>query len=175
VLVTHDQEEALSMADQVVVMNRGEVEQTGAPHEIYTTPANLFVAGFIGEASLLPITVVSAADGVVRAQCGSTVLHLAGSQVSAPGTRGTLVLRSEDMRLVDADEPATDAVNVVEGLVRESTYLGAMRQYRVTGVSDADVIFRLPGNRGAILREGQRVRIAWPADAGSFCPEGPST
>jgi len=37
------------------------------------------------------------------------------------------------------------------------------------------VIFRLPGNRGAILREGQRVRIAWPADAGSFCPEGPST
>ena len=172
VLVTHDQEEALSMADQVVVMNHGMVEQAGVPQEIYTRPANLFVAGFIGEASLLPVTVISAAPGVVRVQCGPTVLQVTRCDPSMlPGTRGTLVLRSEDMRLVGDEEPATGTMNVVEGVVRESTYLGAVRQYRVTGVSDADVMFQLPGNRGDMLREGQSVRIGWPADAGSFCPD----
>ena len=175
VFVTHDQEEALSMADQVVVMNDGVVEQAGAPQEIYTRPANLFVAGFIGEATLLPITVISAADGIMRLQCGDSVLQMSRCDADVTlGARGTLVLRSEDMRLVGEDEPATGTMNVVEGVVRESIYLGAVRQYRIKGVSDADVTFQLPGNRGDVLRDGQRVRIAWQRDAGSFCPEGPS-
>ncbi len=173
--VTHDQEEALSMADQVVVMNHGVVEQAGAPQDIYARPANLFVAGFIGEATLLPVTVISAADGAVRMQCGPTVLHMSRGDASmTPGTRGTLVLRSEDMQLLAEDAPATGAMNVVEGVVRESTYLGAVRQYRVKGVSDADVTLHLPGNRGDVLREGQHVRIGWQADAGSFCPDAHS-
>ena len=169
VFVTHDQEEALSMADQVVVMNQGRVEQVGAPEEIYTSPANLFVAGFIGQATLLPVSVVSAAAGTVSLQCG-TVLHMTRCDPSMPvGTAGTLVLRPEDIRLVREDEPATGTMNVVEGLVNESIYLGAVRQYRVTGVGQADLMLQLPSNSGELPREGQRVRIGWHADAGSFC------
>jgi len=90
------------------------------------------------------------------------------------GTRGTLVLRPEDIRLVGDDEPATGGLNVVEGLIQESTYLGAVRHYRVTGVSDADLVLQLPSNSRELLREGQRVRIGWHADAGSFCGDQPS-
>jgi spermidine/putrescine ABC transporter ATP-binding subunit len=174
VFVTHDQEEALSMADQVAVMNHGVLEQVGSPQDIYTRPANLFVAGFIGQATLLPVTVLSAAAGVVRLQYGSTVLQMTPCDPSMrPGTRGTLVLRAEDIRLIGDDDPAAGLINVVEGLVRESTYLGAVRQYRVTGASDADLMLQLPGNSGDLLREGQSVRIGWHESAGSFCADGP--
>lgn len=173
IFVTHDQEEALSMADQVVVMNQGMVEQVGTPEDIYTRPANLFVAGFIGEATLLPVSIIAVRDGVVRVQCGATVLHMTHcDHPLAPGTRGTLVLRSEDMRLVGAHESATATLNVVEGVVRESTYLGAVRQYRVTGANETDIMFRLPGNRVATVHDGDSVRIGWESDAGSFCPDG---
>lgn len=172
IFVTHDQEEALSMADQVVVMNEGRIEQVGTPEDIYTRPSNLFVAGFIGEATLLPVSIIGVREGVVSARHGAAVVHMTHCDRSlAPGTRGTLVLRSEDMRLVGPHESATATLNVVEGLVREYTYLGGVRQYRVAGVNETDIMLRLPGNRVATVHDGDSVRIGWESEAGSFCPE----
>src|SRR5690606_14634517 len=75
IFVTHDQEEALSMSDRVVVMNRGRVEQVGTPFEIYNRPATRFVASFVGTLNLLGGTVVDPVAGTVR--CGDALLPLA--------------------------------------------------------------------------------------------------
>src|SRR6266404_6655385 len=90
IMVTHDQEEALSMADTVVVMNHGRIEQVGTPQQIYRDPASAFVADFVGK-----VNVISAvAGGAGRFRVGSLVLHGGiGTEAVAPGTRVKLYLR----------------------------------------------------------------------------------
>ena len=93
-MVTHDQEEALSMADRVVVMNHGVIEQIGTPQQIYREPASAFVADFVGK-----VNVISAvAEGGGRFRVGALVLTGAvGAAAVAPGTRVRLYLRPEDV------------------------------------------------------------------------------
>src|SRR6266540_6995215 len=97
IMVTHDQEEALSMADTVVVMNHGRIEQVGTPQQIYRDPASAFVADFVGKVNVLS----AVAEGAGRFRVGSLVLHGGiGTKAVAPGTRVKLYLRPEDV-LVD--------------------------------------------------------------------------
>ena len=99
VFVTHDQEEALELADRVVVMSKGRIEQVGSADDIYDSPASPFVFGFIGESSLLPVTVAD----------GAAVLDGVPTGLSAPGaTAGpaTLGFRPHDVVLVEDDGPA---------------------------------------------------------------------
>ncbi len=92
IMVTHDQEEALTMADRIVVMNRGEIEQVGAPLEIYRSPASPFVADFIGSMNFVAGTV--ARPGAVRV--GDAVL-VVDTADTAPGADVTLAIRPEDV------------------------------------------------------------------------------
>ena len=101
VFVTHDQEEALTMSDQIAVMSEGHVEQVGTPEEIYHSPASVFVAGFIGTANLLPTI-------ALRVEGGRATVRLAGGVlIDAPvadgsvasGSDGILMLRPERIRL----------------------------------------------------------------------------
>src|SRR6266513_2162469 len=97
VMVTHDQEEALSMADTVVVMDQGRIEQVGTPQQIYRYPASAFVADFVGKVNVLS----AVAEGAGRFRVGSLVLSGAsGSEAVAAGTPVKLYLRPEDV-LVD--------------------------------------------------------------------------
>ncbi len=92
VMVTHDQEEALSMADRIAVMNKGRVEQYGAPDEIYDAPTTLFVAGFVGTTNLLPGRLTAESDGTYRvALAGGGVIDLPGAR---PCSRNGSVLLS---------------------------------------------------------------------------------
>jgi iron(III) transport system ATP-binding protein len=95
IYVTHDQIEAMSISDQIVVMNAGVVQQIGTPHEIYARPVNRFVADFIGKANFVHATVVG--DGMVEA--GGTRMYVDASPKSTVGTAVTLVVRPEAIDL----------------------------------------------------------------------------
>jgi putative spermidine/putrescine transport system ATP-binding protein len=118
--VTHDQEEALSMADRVVVMRDGRIEQTGTPRELYETPRTRWVASFVGRANLW--------DGVVReAGAVDTPLgRLRTATASAPaGTAVTVLVRPENVRLGAAPEH----INTFRGRLTRDRFLGATRRY----------------------------------------------
>ena len=94
IMVTHDQEEALSMADRIVVMNAGRIEQVGTPREIYEMPATPFVADFVGKINVLP----AVAEGGGRFRVGSVSLAAARPRRSPPGTRGQALPASRGNR-----------------------------------------------------------------------------
>lgn len=98
--VTHDQEEALTMSDQIVVMNNGRVEQMGDPHTLYSRPQSVFVANFIGEANLLPAQVVgSDGPGMALTWNGRRVDAAAGAHGAKPGDSVLIVVRPEAIHL----------------------------------------------------------------------------
>ncbi|HSV19822.1 MAG TPA: putative 2-aminoethylphosphonate ABC transporter ATP-binding protein [Casimicrobiaceae bacterium] len=131
IMVTHDQEEALSMADQVVVMNHGRIEQVGTPQAIYREPASAFVADFVGKVNILP----AIAEGNSRFRVGSLVLQaLPASATVAPGTAVNLYLRPED---VVVNGNAADAANHASAQVQKIEFLGAFCLVTVR-LTDAD-------------------------------------
>ena len=127
VYVTHDQEEALTMSDRIAVMNRGRVEQIGAPEEIYERPTTTFVAGFIGVSNLMPAMVASA--GEVRLDRDPTVRTRTDGL--AAGERCYAVVRPEKLQIEPLDAGAAQSANglpQVEGVVESSLYLGTTTQ-----------------------------------------------
>ncbi len=118
VMVTHDQEEALSMSDRVVVMNRGGIEQIGTPQDVYERPATPFVADFLGTTSILPGT--SLGDGNFRV--GGTEISLPAARF-ARGEAVHIYMRPED-RHVEGDLSAMP--NRLSGMVRRIEYLGTV-------------------------------------------------
>ncbi|NDV88472.1 ATP-binding cassette domain-containing protein [Aurantimonas aggregata] len=124
IFVTHDQEEALSMSDRIVVMSEGRIEQCGAPFEIYNRPNNRFVAGFVGTLSL--IEGVRAAGGSVTVD-GSPVT-LAEPSPGAAGSPVTLALRPEAVKL----EPSPERVNCLRGRVEDAHFLGSVVRLRLS-------------------------------------------
>ncbi|XZG69675.1 putative 2-aminoethylphosphonate ABC transporter ATP-binding protein [Chitinibacteraceae bacterium HSL-7] len=122
IMVTHDQEEALAMADRVVVMNHGVIEQIGPPDVIYREPATPFVAGFVGQGNWL--------DGVVtqsgQLSTGESVIHSLALRDTAIGTRMRLFIRPEDVRV---SAHWTGAINCAPGELTGIELLGS--QYRL--------------------------------------------
>ena len=140
VYVTHDQEEALSLSDRVVVMEAGTVQQVGAPEDVYARPANRFVARFIGQANLLPVAAASPAGaGRVRARWhgGELVLALPDERVPAQGASGVAVVRPERVALAASDGAAGGDLAAASGAfslggrVTGASYFGAYRRYAV--------------------------------------------
>ncbi|MBR4598976.1 MAG: ABC transporter ATP-binding protein, partial [Treponema sp.] len=123
IYVTHDQSEAMSISDQIIIMSRGKVEQIGSPREIYYRPANKFVADFIGEANFL--------DAKVDETNGETAkITVAGSQIEvlnyaglSAGSEASLVLRPENVTLSDT--------GILKGTVTFSTFMGSYQYYQV--------------------------------------------
>lgn len=97
--VTHDQKEALTMSDRIMVMNRGRIEQVGTPMELYEDPATPFVADFIGQANLIPGTLLDAEEGYARFQIGEAVLKARMGRQNPPakGEKALLVVRPENL------------------------------------------------------------------------------
>ncbi len=147
ILVTHDQEEALSMSDRIVVMNQGRIEQVGTPHEIYTKPATAFVADFVGAMNL--IDGVGRSDG--RVNCGGLSFKCAAPAPVEPLRVG---FRPEAM-LVGADAMASE--NRFKARVENVDFLGAC--VRVTLVPDRAPELRLHGD---ITRDGDRMHVLAP-------------
>ena len=137
IMVTHDQREAMTMSDLVVVMRDGRVEQVGRPQDIYGRPANACIAGFIGEANLIPGEVVACnADScLTRTAIGVLTAGPPADGRPGPGQKVTLCIRPEAIRLlnggVDARRPAS-AANAFDARIRQSVYLGEVAQHLLT-------------------------------------------
>jgi len=141
IYVTHDQIEALVMADRIAVMRQGEVLQIGTPEEIYRRPADLFVGEFVGEANLVAGQVVSNASTppdceedqrfvTVETSFG-TMTALAGTGAT-PGERVRLLIRPESLHVChDGSAPLTPGWNAVTGLVRRADFAGAHTELTV--------------------------------------------
>ncbi|HBQ6457130.1 TPA: TOBE domain-containing protein, partial [Klebsiella pneumoniae] len=123
VFVTHDQEEALTMSDRIVVMRDGKIEQDGTPREIYEEPKNLFVASFIGEINIFDATVIERLDEQrVRASVEGRECNITVNFAVEAGQRLHVLLRPEDLR-VDEIHHNSDADGLI-GYVRERNYKG---------------------------------------------------
>ena len=149
VFVTHDQEEALAMSDAIAVMNRGRIEQLGAPAELYGMPRSAFVADFIGSANVLPVTVCpdDHAGGSTAGQVSGRSVHcrLAGHPLVAqlrldtPANEAVLVARPEDIAIRSS---ANGAEPLVPARILRTQYLGFKTSYKAViqplGGSSAD-------------------------------------
>jgi ABC-type Fe3+/spermidine/putrescine transport system ATPase subunit len=126
VYVTHDQEEALSMSDRVIVMDKGRIEQVGTPKELYRSPVNHFVADFVGRASFIDVTRGEGASGWKTPD--GTVLDADDARANGQGTYQAM-LRPEDVEIVDGEATGTDRGRSLSGTICESHYLGAYTEY----------------------------------------------
>jgi iron(III) transport system ATP-binding protein len=129
IYVTHDQKEALSIADRIAVLSRGKVEQIGTPIELYRRPQNAFVANFIGETNLLEGIVlrINSEEVIVRTPIGSFCGVLADTSLTpTPGTKVQVSIRPEMLRL-DL-YPSED--NCIEGRIDTATYFGEVAHYQ---------------------------------------------
>ena len=124
VLVTHDQEEALSISDRVVVMNEGRIQQIGTPRNVYEEPANLFTAKFVGDINIFDAQVVDIQDGVVIADVEGYRCPVDNKRPMQIGETFKLLLRPEDMRVEKLSEEP-DTIGLLVGKVEIKTYKGA--------------------------------------------------
>ena len=157
--VTHDQEEALQLADRVVVMQAGRIAQQGTPHEVYFRPDSRFVAEFLGEANFLPVT--AQADHQVTGHAGTW-------RVSLPvgAARGTLMLRPERIALCLNAEAAGER-NRVAGRVLGSHFRGASQG---VDVQVGDAVWRVTqaGFNVVQVEPGQQVVLVWLPEDGRW-------
>ncbi len=160
VLVTHDQEEALSMADRVAVLSAGRLEQFAPPTEVYDAPASLFVNGFVGQANMMPGTVMS--PTAVRLDLGGTVP--VRSCAAGQGARVTVCIRPEHMRLDGAD----DAIPATVGL---GLPLGPTIVHEVRFADGSTAKITEPRGPGIAPRQaGAPVRVSVPPGLANAFP-----
>ena len=157
VMVTHDQEEALTMADRLVVMADGAVRQIGSQRDLYERPVDRFVADFVGRSTFLEGNVT--APGEFRTRGGITVRH---NEATAPGP-ASIALRPERVVIGEA---AGTLPNAYDGTVEFVSYLGAAIDIHVK-LSDSDRVIAQTANRpgGHAPALGDRVALGWPLDA----------
>ena len=156
--VTHDQEEAMTMADVIAVMNHGKIEQLGTATELYERPRTAFVAGFLGVSNLLQGRVVG--EDRVRLDAGDEVA-VPRDLIEGRSGRVAVGVRPEKLRL----EQPRDGENTLAGRVRETAYVGVSTQVVVeTGAGALDVYVQNahPGER--VAQAGDAVMVSWSPD-----------
>ncbi len=161
IFVTHDQAEALVIADKVAVMNAGQVEQFGSPTEIYEDPRTRFVAGFIGRFNFLSGKVVALEDGraMVQLSGGDTVASTRARDLKA-GEAVTVMVRPERVRLTRAPASAANQARVT---LERHAYLGSeIHYYLDLGGERAEVITQNTGHE-ALVEDGTTLYAEWDA------------
>ncbi len=159
VYVTHDQVEAMTISDRIVIMNEGRIEQIGTPVEIYRHPQSRFVADFIGRANFIPGIVQAQQEGQLTITLmGRTLIVAAAEDEYTEGTEVTVVVRPEMMVL----NPAAEAH--VDGIVRRASYLGDVVEY-VVAVGDQQLsLVETDPRHLTIYPEGEAVQIGFLQD-----------
>ncbi|OPX16244.1 ABC transporter ATP-binding protein [Gordonia sp. i37] len=159
IFVTHDQEEALSMSDRIVVMSEGRIAQVGIGKDIYAAPTNRFVADFIGKQTFFDVT-GDYEDGRIATTDG----RFAVAEISADATGGLVVaVRPEAIWFAENDSDVDAADNVVSGTAAGVSFLGDLTQVVVTTDAGTEVLVRGATRNFPPLHEGQRVRCTFAA------------
>ncbi|MGD9808497.1 MAG: spermidine/putrescine ABC transporter ATP-binding protein PotA [Deferribacterales bacterium] len=163
IFVTHDQEEALSMSDRVVVMNEGVIQQVGTPKEVYEEPKNLFVAKFVGEINILHGVIKEKLEGQrYKAVVEGQECSISTPKTFAEGAHVKILLRPEDIRtetIKDADDEY-----FLTGVVEETTYKGATLDSVITLNGDARIVaseFFDEDDPEFEYKHGEKVALTW--------------
>ena len=170
VYVTHDQEEALTMSDQIAVLAEGRIEQVGPPQEIYSAPATTFVAGFLGAANIFDAEVLETGNG--SAVCSALDTRL-GAAVEDRGDtaiegQAAIVIRPERITVQGPDEPVGQGRNAIAGVVKQVVFLGNSTQVHVDVGAPAALIVEVPNHSGpgsVSHQPGERVNCVCTHDA----------
>ena len=176
--VTHDQEEAISVSDRLAVMNEGEVLQVGSPSEIYETPADVFVATFVGETNFFSGTVVSVGQSsavIETKECGRINAFM--DKPIGPGDRVTLAVRPEKMRITKERPAACDSgLNCMSGIVDEIIYTGFLSKYFISVRGDSTLhVYKQHVNyftEESNIAFGEKVHVWWDVGDGFIVEAG---
>jgi len=161
--VTHDQEEAMTMADTVAVMNAGVIEQMGAPAELYENPRSTFVANFLGQSNLIEGTVKNRASDMVTVDMHGIDVSIPSGRAHAPGDQGWIGIRPEKVLIGDVGEQLDAPGNTIPGgVVSDVSFVGVSTQYlvRMPWHQELQVFSQNTGHR-RILAVGDQVDLSW--------------
>lgn len=178
IMVTHDQEEALAMADRIVVMNHGVIEQVGSPTEIYRHPRTLFVADFIGETNQFPARVLP--DGQVEigysAFCSSNKSFATGDPATAVVRPVDIIPHGADAHAVNSADRPTTPQNLLDAEVQEMEFLGMFWRTRLTAPRLGDRMlvadFSVNAVRRLRIETGGVIQVEIPKDRLLLYPRG---
>jgi spermidine/putrescine transport system ATP-binding protein len=180
--VTHDQEEAMTMADTIAVMNKGEIEQLGAPEELYELPRTAFVANFLGQSNLFTGPVVSSKGSTIVVDIAGTKIEVPKDRTQRQAGQVTIGVRPEKLILHTTAPAPQPGVNVLgPGRVHDVSFTGVSTQYLIDlpglgsiGLFAQNMVF------GPVVQEGAEVWVAWSVDHGfgladALGSDGPET
>jgi spermidine/putrescine transport system ATP-binding protein len=173
VLVTHDQEEALSMSDTISIMREGRVVQTGSPRELYDAPVNRYVADFIGQSNFFAGQLLEAGQGGARIRTESGIELAAPYPSTSPGLNGSeravIAVRPEVIGLWPAETRSTSCEITLAGRILNRIYLGDQTEFSVASEGLGEILVRAPKTSEAVasgLGPGDPVVIGWRQQAG---------
>ena len=161
--VTHDQEEAMTMADTIAVMNAGRVEQLGAPTDLYENPMTTFVANFLGQSNFFDGTVVDRAGDMAVVDVRGTRVGVPTARVHSSGSNVHVGVRPEKLRIQFAEDAEhRDGENRLEGTISDGSFIGVSTQYLVdTDWGQELTVFSQNISRDSRLATGARVALTW--------------
>jgi len=154
--VTHDQEEAMTMADRIVIMNGGRIEQEGTPTDLYEKPRTPFVAGFLGVSNLLEGEVIG--EGTVKLNDGTTV-RVPPEALTRTGIV-QIGVRPEKIRVGGGE-----AGNTLSGVVTESAYIGVSTQYILDTPAGPVTVYVQNDRPGGQVATGERLTLSWSPES----------
>ncbi|MFC3321093.1 ABC transporter ATP-binding protein [Mesorhizobium cantuariense] len=168
VVVTHDQEEAMTMADRIAIIDKGEVMQVATPAEVYEAPGSRFVAGFVGNVNMFEGKIARGEAGAASIDAGNGItIRTDNAGTASAGTAVTFAIRPEKIK-VSSKKPA-EAVNAIEGEVYDIAYLGDMTVYHVR-LDDGQVVRASTMNAARITEDpltwNDRAWVSFRPDAG---------
>jgi putative spermidine/putrescine transport system ATP-binding protein len=165
IYVTHDQEEALTMSDRVVVLQFGRVAQVGAPLEIYESPCNPYVAGFVGEANFIEGSVVRMIGDRVELHTASGPVHAAATRQLRVGSRVLAMIRPEGCRLHSPGRAVAEGAGAaIAGVVTQVAFLGDAHQYHIDTGHQSLVAKVARARESALFLHGDHVEVGFHRD-----------
>jgi spermidine/putrescine transport system ATP-binding protein len=161
--VTHDQEEAMTMADTIAVMNAGVIEQMGAPGDLYENPVTTFVANFLGQSNLILTDIIDSAGAEVVVDCHGQKLGVSAERCHAEGRTGWLGIRPEKIHAGPAGSAEPADSNVLSGgRVTDVSFIGVSTQYLVAMPWGQELmVFEQNTGRRPLLQNGDEVELSW--------------
>ncbi len=172
ILVTHDQEEALSMSDRICIMREGQIVQSGSPRQLYDEPVNRYVADFVGKTNFFNGDVVDASDKSIAVKSESGQVFVGLQSKAAPGlvngNKACVAVRPE-MIAISATDEANNSNNItINGQVMNRIFLGEHTEYLVSTEGCGDVMVLSPKSVESMSRSfepGDKVHISWGSNA----------
>ena len=172
ILVTHDQEEALSMSDRICIMREGQIIQSGSPRELYDEPANRYVADFVGKTNFFNGKVVTANKSSISINSESCAVLVGVKSKGAPtpkiGSNACVAVRPEMISISAADEKNNHADISIKGHVKNRIFLGEHSEYLIVTEGFGDVLVLSPKTNESnrrIFAPGDHVSISWLPEA----------